>query len=104
MEYHPNEVPRKKIRELWQKHCGEKLSKTIAEGGLGIDKTIIGYSRPQSLKDVEARAEHMDYLGTDYAGFKKYLMGCFICKPYNLILNRRAIPRSHTINMAAVHC
>ena len=45
-EYHPNEVPRKKIRELWQKHCGEKLSKTVAEGGLGIETTIIAYSRP----------------------------------------------------------
>ncbi|WP_094228611.1 threonine synthase [Methanolobus psychrotolerans] len=28
---------------------------------------------PQSLKEIEAREEHMDYLGTDYASFKKYL-------------------------------
>ncbi|WP_340820585.1 threonine synthase [Methanolobus sp. WCC4] len=28
---------------------------------------------PESLKKIEAKEEFMDYLGTDYAGFKKYL-------------------------------
>ncbi|SFM83487.1 threonine synthase [Methanolobus profundi] len=28
---------------------------------------------PESLKKVESKEEFMDYLGTDYAGFKKYL-------------------------------
>ena len=28
---------------------------------------------PPSLKDVEAKEEYMDHLGTDYAAFKAYL-------------------------------
>ena len=71
MEYHPNEVPRKKIRELWQKHCGEKLSKTVADGGLGIEKTIIAYSRPQNLKDVLQSANSHHHPGKEVSTFSR---------------------------------
>ena len=69
MEYHPNEIPRKKIRELWNKNCGELLSKTVAEGGLGIEKTIIAYSRPKNLKDVLQSAKLYQHPGKEVSTY-----------------------------------
>ena len=69
MEYHPNEIPRKKIRELWNKNCGELLSKTVAEGGLGIEKTIIAYSRPKNLKDVLQSAKLHQHPGKEVSTY-----------------------------------
>ncbi|WP_319506761.1 threonine synthase [uncultured Methanolobus sp.] len=37
------------------------------------NETGIEPELPQSLKEIEAREEHMDYLDTDYASFKEYL-------------------------------
>jgi L-threonine synthase (EC 4.2.3.1) len=37
------------------------------------NETGIEPELPQSLREIEAREEHMDYLDTDYASFKKYL-------------------------------
>ena len=69
IEYHPNEIPRKKIRELWNKNCGELLSKTVAEGGLGIEKTIIAYSRPKNLKDVLQSAKLYQHPGKEVSTY-----------------------------------
>ena len=69
IEYHPNEIPRKKIRELWNKNCVELLSKTVAEGGLGIEKTIIAYSRPKNLKDVLQSAKLYQHPGKEVSTF-----------------------------------
>ena len=65
VEYHPNEIPRKKICKLWQKHCGDLLSKKVSEGGLGIEKTIIAYSRPKNLKDVLQSAKLHQHPGKE---------------------------------------
>ena len=69
LEYHPNEIPRKKIRKLWHKHCGDLLSKTITEGGLGIEKTVIAYSRPKNLKDVLQSAKLHQHPGKEVSTY-----------------------------------
>ena len=57
LEYHPGDIPRKIVRDLWPEHCGEYLSKDIEDSGLGINRTILAYSRPNKLRDVLQKAK-----------------------------------------------
>ena len=49
LEYHPNDVPKRKLREIWDECCMDLLSKPTSKGGVGIKKTIIAYSRPKNI-------------------------------------------------------
>ena len=39
MDYHPNDIPQKRVRDLWAKKCA-LLERSIDEGGLGIEQMI----------------------------------------------------------------
>ena len=69
LEYHPNDIPRKRIRDLWDKHCGELLSQSVANGGLGINKMTIAYSRPRNLRDLTQRAKLCQHPGKEVSTF-----------------------------------
>ena len=47
LEFHPDDIPRKIVHDLWSEHCGEYLSEHIEDGGLGIKQTILAYPRQQ---------------------------------------------------------
>ena len=51
-EYHPNDIPRRRIREIYNNTCGELLKED-----LDICNTIVAYSRPPNLKDMITKAK-----------------------------------------------
>ena len=57
IEFHPDDIPRKIVRDLWSEHCGEHLSKNIEDDELGIKQTILAYSRPNMLRDLLQKAK-----------------------------------------------
>ena len=63
LEYHPDDIPRKLLRNAWSKHCGEFLSQKPADGGIGLKETIIAYSRPRNLKDMLMKAKLQEHAG-----------------------------------------
>ena len=56
MEYHPDDIPRKRVRDLWAENCA-LLERSVDEGGLGIEHMICAYSRPQNLRDLLQKAK-----------------------------------------------
>ncbi|KAL3790505.1 hypothetical protein ACHAWO_010636 [Cyclotella atomus] len=52
IEYHPEDIPRKRVQELYQLHLGEVLN---AE--LGIEQPTIAYSRPKNIGDLITKAK-----------------------------------------------
>jgi len=52
-EYHPCDIPRKKIRHIYKKHC----AKLEEDSNLGIQQMIVAYSRPTNLRDAITRAK-----------------------------------------------
>ena len=51
-EYHPNDIPRRRIRAIYNTCCNEVLRNT-----LDITKLVIAYSRPPNLKDAITKAK-----------------------------------------------
>jgi len=51
-EYHPNDIPRRRVRAIYNNTCGELLKED-----LDICNTIIAYSRPPNLKDMITKAK-----------------------------------------------
>ena len=51
LEYNKYDIPKRKVRELWDETC-PVLEKDTVDGGLGIKKVICAYSRPRNLKDL----------------------------------------------------
>ena len=47
MEYHPGDIPQKRVCDLWAENCA-LLEHSIDEGGIGIEHMICAYSRPQT--------------------------------------------------------
>ena len=39
MEYHPDDIPRKRVRDLWAKNCA-LVERSVDEGGIGIEHMI----------------------------------------------------------------
>jgi len=56
MEYHPDDIPRKRVRDLWNENCA-LLERSVDEGGLGIEHMICAYSRPRNLRDLLQKAK-----------------------------------------------
>ena len=56
LEYHPDDIPREKVRQLFSEMCKPLFSRDTDDGGLGIKRTIIAYSRPRNLKDLLQKA------------------------------------------------
>ena len=56
LEYHKYGIPRKLVRKLFYETCGELFGKSIEDGGLGIERLILAYSRPKNLRDLLQRA------------------------------------------------
>jgi tyrosyl-tRNA synthetase len=52
MEYHPNDIPKKSVRAIYE-HC----CKSTFEEVLDIKQTTIAYSRPPNLKDTLTKAK-----------------------------------------------
>ena len=52
MEYHPNDIPKKSVRAIYE-HC----CKSTFEEVLDIQQTTIAYSRPPNLKDTLTKAK-----------------------------------------------
>ena len=64
MEYHLDDIARKKIREIYSKHCEE-----IFESILGIKRTIVAYSRPRNLRDLLQNAKLYEQKGSEVSTF-----------------------------------
>ena len=69
LEYHPNDIPHNMIRRTWDKCCGKYLSKPMSDGGLGIKKTIIAYSRPRNLRDMLQKAKLQQIPGKEVSTY-----------------------------------
>lgn len=52
LEYHPNDIPRKRIREIYNQHCSE-----VFERVLSIKQTTVCYSRAKNIKDTVTKAK-----------------------------------------------
>eukprot|EP00956_Cyclotella_meneghiniana_P033730 scaffold98599_cov59-Cyclotella_meneghiniana.AAC.1 len=52
IKYHPDDVPRKRVQQLYQQHCGELFEREI-----GIKRPTIAYSRPKNLGDLITKAK-----------------------------------------------
>lgn len=50
--YHPNDIPRHRIRAIYDSCCGEIIKEEV-----GIEKMIIAYSRPPNIKDTLTKAK-----------------------------------------------
>ena len=51
-EYHKNDIPKSRVRAIYDKHCKELLSTR-----LGIKQLTIAYSRPENIKDTITKAK-----------------------------------------------
>lgn len=51
-EYHPNDIPRRRIRAIYNSCCEEILRKSI-----DIEQMTIAYSRPPNIKDLLTKAK-----------------------------------------------
>ena len=69
LEYHPNDIPRKRVRQLFAETCEPLLSRDINNGGLGIKRTIIAYSRPRNLKDLLQSAKLYEKKGKEVSTY-----------------------------------
>lgn len=52
LEFHPEDIPRKRVQELYQLHCGEAL-----RAELRIERPTIAYSRPKNIGDLITKAK-----------------------------------------------
>ena len=52
LQYHPDDVSRKRIQELYQEHCGD-----LFQEEMGIDRPVIAYSRPPNIGDYVTQAK-----------------------------------------------
>ena len=52
IKYHPDDVPRQRVQQLYQQHCGELFEREI-----GIKRPTIAYSRPKNLGDLITKAK-----------------------------------------------
>ena len=62
LEYHPDNIRRKIVCDLWSEHCCKYLSKDIEDGGLGIKQTIRSYSRQGKWETCYRRQNCTSYL------------------------------------------
>ena len=51
-DYHRDDIPRNKLRDLYNLHCEHEFANT-----LGIKQTTICYSRPKNIKDLLTKAK-----------------------------------------------
>ena len=52
LEYHPDDISRQKLRQLYDQYCGELFLKE-----LGIERPTIAYSRPKNVGDYVTQAK-----------------------------------------------
>ena len=52
LQYHPDDISRKRIQELYQEHCGELFRQE-----LNIERPTIAYSRPPNLGEYVTKAK-----------------------------------------------
>ena len=52
LQYHPDDIPRREVQELYQEHCGELFQRL-----LNIDRPTIAYSRPPNLGEFVTKAK-----------------------------------------------
>ena len=64
MEYHPNDMPKNKLRTLYDIHC-----KDLFESTLDIDQVTITYSRPKNIRDMVTEAKHHQAQGQEASKF-----------------------------------
>ena len=69
LEYHPSDFPKRKLREIWDECCMGLLSKKANEGGLGIKKTIIAYSRPRNIREMTQKTKLHQHPGKEVSTF-----------------------------------
>jgi len=51
LQYHPDDISRRRIRELYEKHCGDLFQDTMK-----IKQPVIAYSRPPNIGDYVTQA------------------------------------------------
>ena len=52
LEYHENDIPRRKVRTIFMETLGHLLERKVSEGGIGMERAIVAYSRPRNLRDL----------------------------------------------------
>ena len=52
LQYHPDDITRKKIQELFEEHCGELFRQELR-----IERPTIAYSRPPNIGDYVTKAK-----------------------------------------------
>ena len=52
LEYHPNDISRKKLKAFYEEHCGKLFRKEM-----GIGEPTIAYSRPKNIGDYITQAK-----------------------------------------------
>jgi len=67
MQYHPKDIPRREIRDIYDDLC-----KTTLEAELGITQFTIAYSRPTTIGSVIAKSDLYQVEGKEVS---KYIAG-----------------------------
>ena len=52
LQYHPNDIPRKMIRQLYNEHCGE-----LFKSEMNINRATVAYSRPRNIGEFITQAK-----------------------------------------------
>jgi len=60
LQYHPDDITRRRVRDLYQEHCGE-----LFENELGIKRAIVAYSRQRNIGEHITQAKLHEASGED---------------------------------------
>ena len=54
VQFHPDDIPRKELRDIWERHCGSLFADLTDERGakLKIENFIIAFNRPKNFRDL----------------------------------------------------
>ena len=63
-EYHRNDIPRSRVRALYDHHCKDLFQRT-----LGIQQLIVAYSRPLNLQELLTKAKLHQASGQEVSTF-----------------------------------
>ena len=67
MEFHPQDIPRKHVRKIYQQTCGD-----IMKGEIGIEQLTMAYSRPRTIGNIVPKAKLLEAEGKEVS---KYITG-----------------------------
>ena len=64
MEYHKNDIPKRLVRSIYERHCQPLFSKY-----LGVEQLTVAYSRAKNIKELASKAKLHQAPGSEASTF-----------------------------------